>query len=87
MNLFIIILIFIGLILGYISTSGSKSQNVRLIDIFILGPIMIYLGWYNYKKIDKNDYIKLLSIILIFFGSSTITYNLKNYMKFNKEIK
>ena len=86
MNLFIIVIIFIGLILGYISTSGSKSQYVRLIDISIIGPLMIYLGWHIYKNINKNDYIKLLSLMLIFCGSCTITYNLKNYIKFNKDI-
>ncbi len=88
MNLLILIVIFVGLIIGYITTSGSKSQNIRLLDIFIIGPLMIYLGCYIYinknKNINKNDYIKIISIILIFFGSSTITYNLKNYIKINK---
>ncbi len=84
MDLFIFSIIFIGLILGYISTSGKKSQTVRLFDIFLIGPLMIYLGWYNYKtvNVNTNDKIKFLSMILIFFGSSTITYNLKNYIKF-----
>jgi hypothetical protein len=84
MNLFIITIIFVGLILGYISTSGKKSQTVRLLDIFLIGPLMIYLGLYNFKISDnnKNDKINILSMLLIFFGSSTITYNLKNYIKF-----
>jgi hypothetical protein len=86
MNLFIIGIILFGLIIGYLTTTGTKSQHVRLIDIFILGPLMIYLGMYKYKNIDKNDnIIKIMSIILIFFGSTTITYNLKNYIKINKE--
>ena len=83
MNILVII-IFIGLIIGYINTSGSKSQNIRLMDIFIIGPIMIYLGWYIYKNINKYNYTKIMSLILIFFGASTITYNLKNYIKFKE---
>ena len=84
MNLFIITIIFVGLILGYISTSGKKSQTVRLLDIFLIGPLMIYLGLYNFKISDnnKNDKKNIFSKLLIFFGSSTITYNLKNYIKF-----
>lgn len=97
-NIFTITLIFLGLIIGYISTGGKKSQTVRLLDMFILGPIMIYLGWYNINKVNKdnkdnkvnkvnkynkdNTIFKLMNIILIFFGSGTITYNLKNYIKF-----
>ena len=83
--MFTVTLIFIGLILGYISTGGTKSQNVRLLDIFVLGPLMIYLGWYNLKKINNNEnIIKFMNYILIFFGSTTIAYNLKNYIKFTK---
>ncbi len=78
----ILIIIIIGFIIGYITTKGTKSQNIRLLDVFILGPIMIYLGWINYKKLNDNQNIlKLLHIMLIFFGSTTITYNLRNYIE------
>jgi len=50
------IVIIVGLYLGHISTTGSKTQTIRLLDIFVIGPLMI------------------------FFGATTITYNLKNYL-------
>ena len=82
---FIITIIFIGFIIGYITTKGTKSQNIRLIDVFLLGPLMIYLGWYGYKKMTNNQKIlKLMNIMLIFFGSTTITYNLRNYIAQSK---
>ena len=88
MYLFLFTLIFIGLIVGYFSTGGEKSQNVRLLDVFVIGPLMIYLGYYNYKNIKNNDtnknILKLMTFVIIFFGSCTITYNLKNYIKINK---
>ena len=80
MNILVIIII-IGFIIGYISTKGTKSQYVRLLDVFLLGPIMIYLGWINYKKLNNKEYmLKIMNIMLIFFGSTTITYNLRNYI-------
>ena len=87
MYIFLFTVIFVGLIIGYISTDTGKTQNVRLLDVFIIGPLMIYLGYLNYKITKNNEnLLKLLTIVLIFFGSSTITYNLKNYIKFNKTI-
>lgn len=67
-----IIAIFVGFALGWMSTTGSKSQYVRLGDIFIFGPIIIYAG----LQVEDND---LLSIILIIIGASTMAYNYKNY--------
>jgi sulfite exporter TauE/SafE len=88
MYIFLFTVIFVGLIIGYISTDTGKTQNVRLLDVFIIGPLMIYLGYLNYKNTKNNEnLLKLLTIVLIFFGSSTITYNLKNYIKFNKTTK
>ena len=73
MNITQITVIIIGLILGYISTSGVKSQNIRILDIVVIGPLMIYFG-YSYRPMN------IFSMLLIFFGSTTITYNLKNYL-------
>jgi len=78
MNQNIIILICIALFLGFISTSGVKSQWIRLVDVFIIGPLMIYLGIQGYEQ--TKDYLYLA---LVFFGSTTITYNLKNYLHQN----
>lgn len=71
-----ILTIILGIILGYITTTGIKSQNVRLIDIFLLGPLMIFLGIYGYIKTTH-----ILFFFMIFFGASTISYNYKNFIK------
>ena len=68
--------VLIGLVLGWISTSGKKSQIIRIMDTFIIGPLMIYVGWKESENI-------ILRLFLIFFGSTTITYNLKNYLRFH----
>ncbi len=73
----VMIVILIGLLIGFISTTGSKSQNVRIMDIFLIGPIMIYLGFDGFSHTQNK-----LNLLLIFFGSSTITYNLRNYLSY-----
>jgi uncharacterized membrane protein len=55
----------------------SKSQQVRLIDVFLLGPFMIYMS--KAKKPDQTS-----RAVLAFFGAATIWYNWKNY-RTNKE--
>ena len=67
------IVVITGLILGYISTYGVKSQNIRILDIVVIGPLMIYFG-YSYEPMN------IFSMLLIFFGATTVTYNLKNYL-------
>lgn len=76
-TIFIVIFIFISLVIGYVSTTGFKSQWVRLGDIFLLGPLMIWVGVKEIKGDKSNDWIRLG---LIFFGATTISYNLKNYI-------
>ena len=85
MNIIISLIIILGLILGYKTTTGVKSQNIRLLDIYVIGPIMIYIGIRYYilsSKIKRTCPLidKLFSLLLIFFGSTTITYNYRNYI-------
>ena len=68
----IIIIIISGLI-GIYSTTGVKSQFVRLVDVFIYGPFFIWLGFAR-----SRNYIE--KIALFFIGATTLTYNLKNYI-------
>jgi hypothetical protein len=67
----------ISAILGWSLANGeSKSQYVRLIDVFIYGPYLTYLAFQNnyvFSYVEK--------IFLIFLGITTITYNGKNYLK------
>lgn len=74
----IIILVLIGLFLGWMSTTGSKTQWVRLLDIFFFGPILIYVG------IRESNLA--LKVILILMGASTMSYNLRNYWAAKHEI-
>ena len=50
----------------------SKSQNIRLLDITFIGPMMIYVA-YKYKMNPAHK------AIMILLGLSTIYYNYKNY--------
>lgn len=68
-----LIVLILSFVVGWLSTSGQKTQFVRLIDIFMFGPFLIFLGFRN-----DNVYIRN---ILFFMGATTIAYNLKNYYK------
>ena len=75
----LIILVIIGIGLGWISTGGEKTQMIRLLDVFVYGPILIYAStqvssWW-------------LKILLILFGATTIGYNLHNYLVVQKSIE
>jgi len=70
--------LFIALVLGYVSTSGTKSQTIRIVDILVIGPLMFYVGYIGYYGIISDN--KWLYVILMFFGGTTITYNLYNYL-------
>jgi hypothetical protein len=50
-----------------------KSQAVRLADVFVIGPIMIY----GATKISEPTWLKWA---LGLFGASTILYNAQNYV-------
>jgi hypothetical protein len=66
--------ILLGLVVGWISTEGHKTQTVRLLDVVIIGPVMIAMGlltWHVYGA---------LAWLLVFIGATTISYNLKNYL-------
>jgi hypothetical protein len=66
-----LIVIIIGLYVGHISTAGTKTQAVRLLDVFLIGPLMIYFG-----HLGKS----VFAMLLVGCGAATITYNLKNYI-------
>jgi hypothetical protein len=50
-----------------------KTQTVRLFDVFILGPFMIWAGTQL-----KND---IARTAMIAAGAGTIVYNWQNYRK------
>jgi uncharacterized membrane protein YadS len=58
----------------------DKSQITRLIDVFLLGPFII---WYaiQYEYTNKNQKVSPIHFyIMIFIGIATIVYNGYNYL-------
>jgi len=53
----------------------SKTQMIRLADVFFIGPVMIYGG----KRLRKLGN-PALGITLMVLGGLTIWYNGKNYL-------
>jgi hypothetical protein len=73
----LIVLSIVFSIIGWIMSNGqSKTQYVRLFDIFIYGPYLTYLAF-------QKEYIFSIfeKIFILFLGITTITYNGKNYLK------
>ena len=73
----LIVLSVVFSIIGWVMSYGeSKTQYVRLIDIFIYGPYLTYLAF-------QNEYVFSIfeKIFILFLGITTITYNGKNYLK------
>lgn len=54
-----------------------KSQPVRLVDVFLLGPALIYIGLKQRKPAYRD--------LLIIAGGATILYNGFNYLQVAKE--
>lgn len=54
-------------------TEAQKTQAIRLADVFIIGPAMIYAGLM--KRIPES-----LKLALLAFGILTIAYNGANYL-------
>ncbi len=58
--------------IGWMSTTGVKSQWVRVLDVLVYGPLLIYTSIYAVQN-------EALSLALLFMGVTTIAYNGKNY--------
>jgi len=50
----------------------SKTQTIRLLDVFVLGPFMV---WSGLQKRQRQPY----ALILVVAGLLTIAYNFKNW--------
>jgi hypothetical protein len=53
----------------------QKSQMVRLVDVFVIAPVLIYAGS------RKSSLSPALKYTLIGIGIATAVYNGNNYMK------
>jgi len=56
----------------------QKSQIVRLYDVFLLAPFLLYVG---YKAKGLKDWQRFG---IYFIGLTTIVYNGRNYLKNQK---
>lgn len=57
------------------------AQYVRILDVFAIGPLMIYAG------LKAESLPKWAKLGLIFFGVTTIGYNAMNYFSVSAERK
>lgn len=71
----LILAIMLGAIMGWLSTSGDKSQWIRILDIAMFGPLLILISLQP-EVLERLN----VQIVVGFLGASTITYNLKNFL-------
>ena len=57
-----------------------KAQSVRLFDVAILGPAMVYAGY----KLRERPKTKDLGNFIAVAGIGTVLYNWHNYRKGHK---
>jgi hypothetical protein len=65
--------ILIFLIIGWLATRGMKTQLIRILDVLIYGPFLIWLGY--------SEREKWIKVFLYFIGATTMTYNLRNFIE------
>ena len=70
--LLLIVFLYAG---WYFATGSSKTQWVRLIDIFVYGPYLIYISLHNQYVFTYAE-----KVFLLFLGATTISYNARNYL-------
>lgn len=54
-----------------------KTQEIRLFDVFVLGPSMVYAGW-----LLRN---RPIGTFMVVSGMLTTVYNWDNYQRIRKE--
>jgi len=52
-----------------------KAQTVRLLDVFVIGPVMIWAGWKLTEQYPARGQFLAVS------GAATIFYNGYNYLQ------
>jgi len=70
----IVLSVIAGAVTGWVTSTGVKSQAVRLIDVYALGPLMIYAA-------ISPAAPPMARAALAFTGASTMTYNARNYLR------
>ncbi len=57
----------------------SKTQEIRLADVFVIGPLMV---WGGMKTRGKNP---RLGNMLALMGAATVLYNGRNYLRLRRK--
>lgn len=52
-----------------------KTQQVRLFDVFLIGPVMVYAG------VELAERRPVLAAFILGSGLATVAYNAQNYVK------
>lgn len=55
----------------------SKTQAIRVADVFLVGPAMIFGG----RKLATKRSSRMLGWSLVIFGVATVLYNGRNYLR------
>jgi len=55
-------------------TTQGKSQLIRLLDVFVIGPLMVYGG------VNLAGKSPVLGLALGVFGASTVYFNGRNWL-------
>ncbi len=70
------IFVVVFAVIGWLAATGvDKTKYVRLLDVFLYGPYLVYLAMkqsYTFSIAEK--------IFLLFLGTTTVSYNLRNLL-------
>lgn len=67
--------IILFFIIGWVSSTGVKTQFIRFLDVVVYGPVLIYV---SLNLIDDP----ILKLLVLFMGATTMSYNLKNFIEY-----
>ena len=67
-----------GLLGWWIAQRQGKTQQIRVLDTFALGPFMMYMA----TKVDGPPGTRFA---LAFAGAATVTFNGRNYLRIRGE--
>jgi len=81
------VLVLLGLlflIMGWLFSNGSsKTQSVRLFDVFLYAPLKMYIGYRMYKDHFLHPFFGLF---LFASASATFSFNLHYYLKYDGKV-
>ena len=70
-------LVILFAVIGWLSATGfAKGQYVRILDILLYGPYLLYLACKKNYTFSVGE-----KIFLLFFGTTTVSYNLRNFLE------